>query len=186
VSYAANEGYATLAIDRLGNGQSSHPNALTTQIPLQVEILHLIIEAARSGNLPLPEPYSGARFDKIIAVGHSLGSMVVNALNWRYAADADGTVLTGYAIFSALQLGGVLPNVGLAPAIGLPIGYLEITSYSGWLWLFYSEELYDPGLESYDWNHRGTATLGEVASIAFGSQKAYHYTGPVNDHHRPS
>ncbi len=71
VSYTANEGYATLAIDRLGNGQSSHHNALTTQIPLQVEILHLIIEAARSGNLPLPEPYSGARFDKIIAIGHS-------------------------------------------------------------------------------------------------------------------
>ncbi len=105
--------------------------------------------------------------------------MVVSGLNWRYLSDADGTVLTGYATFSALQLGGVLSDVGLAPVIGLPIGYLESTSYSCWLWLFYSEGLYDPGLASYDWNHRGTTSLGEVASIAFGSKTANQYTGPV-------
>jgi pimeloyl-ACP methyl ester carboxylesterase len=119
-SYAANEGYATLAIDRLGNGQSSHSDALTAQIPLQVEILRLINEAARSGNLPLPEAYSGASFDKIIAVGHSLGSVVVNSLNWRYPSDANATLLTGYAPFYAMQLAGFVVASGLSPFQAFP------------------------------------------------------------------
>lgn len=88
-------------------------------------------------------------------------------------------MLTGYATVDPLQLAGIFLEAGLAPVIGLPIGYLEITSYSDWLWLFYSEGLYDPGLESYDWNHRGTAALGELAGAAFASQTADQYTGPV-------
>jgi pimeloyl-ACP methyl ester carboxylesterase len=106
VSYAANEGYATLSIDRLGNGQSSKPDALTAQVPLQVEILHLIIDTARSGSLPLPAPYTGSSFNKTIVVGHSLGSVVVNSLNWRYPAGVDATLLIDYAPFYAFQLVG--------------------------------------------------------------------------------
>lgn len=36
VDYASQEGYPTLAIDRLGNGNSSHPNGITeVQCPAQ-------------------------------------------------------------------------------------------------------------------------------------------------------
>jgi pimeloyl-ACP methyl ester carboxylesterase len=178
VSYAANEGYATLSIDRLGNGQSSKPDALTAQIPLKVEILHLIIDAARSGSLPLPAPYTGNSFNKTIVVGHSLGS-VVNSLNWRYPAGADATLLTDYAPFYPFQLVGFFIESRLAFAPGLLIGYLEFSSQPDVLWLFYSEGLYDQGLASYDWNHRGTVTLGEAAMGVTGSQTAGEYEGPV-------
>ncbi|PMD19374.1 hypothetical protein NA56DRAFT_705542 [Hyaloscypha hepaticicola] len=161
VSYAANQGYATLTIDRLGNDPTPDYRSCTLWQPSSTRAI------------------LRAKFDKIIAAGHSLGSIVVNTLNWRYPSDADGTVLTGYATVDPLQLAGIFLEAGLAPVIGLPIGYLEITSYSDWLWLFYSEGLYDPGLESYDWNHRGTAALGELAGAAFASQTADQYTGPV-------
>ena len=78
-----------------------------------------------------------------------------------------------------MQLAGFVVESGLSPVSGLPIGYLEFTSYPDWLFLFYSEGLYDPGLASYDWDHRGTATLGEAATGVLGSQTANQYTGPV-------
>jgi len=180
-SYASSAGYATLSIDRLGNGQSSHPDPiLTVQIPLQVEILHLIIAAARSGNLSLPAPYSGTKFSRIIAVGHSLGSVVVNSLNWRFPADADATILTGFASnLYTLQLLGFLAESSLVPARDLAVGYIEFSNYEDWLWLFYSPGLYDENLANYDWEHRGTAALGEDVTGVLGSQVAEQYVRPV-------
>jgi hypothetical protein len=68
---------------------------------------------------------------------------------------------------------------GLALAPSLPTGYLEFSSQPDFLWFFYSEGLYDQGLASYDWNHRGTDTLGEAATGTTGSQTAGEYEGTV-------
>ncbi|PMD40183.1 alpha/beta-hydrolase [Hyaloscypha variabilis F] len=181
-SYASSAGYATLSIDRLGNGQSSHPDPiLTVQIPLQVEILHLIIAAARSGNLSLPAPYSGTKFSRIIAVGHSLGSVVVNSLNWRFPADADATILTGFASnLYTLQLLGFLAESGLLDPryTALPVGYLEFFNKAYFSFLFYNPGEFSTALRDVDFDTRGTISLGEAASLMFGSLQT-EYKGPV-------
>lgn len=133
VSYASSEGYATLTIDRVGNGDSSHPDPITiVQLPYQAEQVHQIIVMARGGTLPLPAPYTGTIFDKIILAGHSLGSVVTNNLNAKYPSDADATLLTGYAIFFPPQFTGVFVQSWLAPAFLDPrfAGYNPDTSSS--------------------------------------------------------
>ena len=71
VDYAASLGYATLSIDRLGNGLSDHPDPIVdVQLSYQAEELHQIILQARAGLIP----ETNTNFNRIVVVGHSLGS----------------------------------------------------------------------------------------------------------------
>jgi hypothetical protein len=71
VDYATKQGYPTLAIDNLGNGESDHPDALlVTQQTIQVEIQHVIIGMLRAGTLPnVPKAFS-----KVLFVGKCISS----------------------------------------------------------------------------------------------------------------
>lgn len=90
----ATQGYPTLAIDRLGCGNSSHPDPiLVVQTPAEVEVIHQIILKARARTI---SP-AGRAFNKVILAGHSYGSIVGNALNVEYPNDVDATILTGFS-----------------------------------------------------------------------------------------
>jgi len=85
------QGYPTFAIDRLGSGNSSHPDPIfVVQCPAQVEITHQIIRLARTGVSPFPH-----KFSKVIVAGHSLGSVIVHSFAVKYLDDADTIILTG-------------------------------------------------------------------------------------------
>jgi hypothetical protein len=72
VDYATNQGYPTLAIDNLGNGDSDHPDALlVTQQTIQIEIMHVIIGMLRAGTLPNVTK----KFSKLLFVGNCLFSL---------------------------------------------------------------------------------------------------------------
>ena len=91
VDAAANAGYATLAYNRLGVGNSDHPDAIqVVQCTTDVEILHGIIQLLRSGRL------ASTSFTNVIGVGHSYGSIVQLANNGKYPKDTDAAVLTGF------------------------------------------------------------------------------------------
>ncbi|MQY26562.1 alpha/beta hydrolase [Nocardia aurantia] len=83
-------GYATLVVDRLGNGDSTRPPSLTLTAGATAEALHGIVQAARRG------VDGAAPFDKVITVGHSLtaGTSVMESTAYH---DVDGVVLTGYS-----------------------------------------------------------------------------------------
>ena len=185
VSYASSEGYATLTIDRVGNGHSSHPDPITiVQLPYQAEQVHKIIGMARGGTLPLPAPYTGTVFKKIILAGHSLGSVVTNNLNAKYPSDADATLLTGYALFFPPQFTGVFVQSLLAPAFldprfaGYNPGYLEFDNKNFLNFLFYAPGKFSQSMANLDFATRGTVSLGEAASVLIGSIETA-YTGPV-------
>jgi len=137
---------------------------------------------ARAGTLPLPIPDTS--FDEIIVVGHSLGSVVANNLNANYPADADATLLTGYAYFFPPQFTGVFAESWILPAqldpryTNLPLGYMELNNQAYTEFLFYDPGQYSQSLETVDFNTRGTITLGEAASTMIGSLQT-EYTGPV-------
>ncbi|HVV08028.1 alpha/beta hydrolase [Amycolatopsis sp.] len=80
-------GYATLAIDQLGVGRSSHPlSVLATQLAA-ANAVHDVVTAARSGGL-------GPAFPKVVLVGHSFGSLT----SWLEAGtyqDVDGVLVSG-------------------------------------------------------------------------------------------
>jgi pimeloyl-ACP methyl ester carboxylesterase len=89
---AAENGYATAAIDRIGNGLSSHPPSPAVTIDSNATVVHQVIQALRAGKVAGPD--GTVAFDKVVLVGHSYGSMTGFIEASRYQ-DVDALVLTG-------------------------------------------------------------------------------------------
>lgn len=88
------QGYSTLAIDRLGIGNSSHADPINViQARAEIEALNSITTMLRAGTVP----GLGSAFDKVIHVGHSFGSVQSYWLSALYPDNTDGLVLTGYS-----------------------------------------------------------------------------------------
>ncbi|HKR51369.1 MAG TPA: alpha/beta fold hydrolase [Pseudonocardiaceae bacterium] len=83
----ARHGYATFAVDQLGTGQSSKPPSAILPSSVEAASIHEVIGHLRAGRV------SGVRFDRIILVGHSLGSGVATLEAATYH-DVDGVILT--------------------------------------------------------------------------------------------
>ncbi|RDI65573.1 alpha/beta hydrolase [Nocardia pseudobrasiliensis] len=95
-------GYATLVVDRLGNGASTRPPSATLTATGSAAALHQVVQALRHG-LAGHQP-----FDKVITGGHSLSSgfSVLEAVTFH---DVDGVLLTGYShTLDYLQVGSVV------------------------------------------------------------------------------
>ncbi|MHA6792345.1 alpha/beta fold hydrolase [Pseudonocardia bannensis] len=90
---AAKAGYATAAIDRIGNGDSTRPVSAAINIDSNATALHQVVQALREGRVEAPEKKSTA-FDKVVLVGHSYGSMTSFTEASRYQ-DVDALILTG-------------------------------------------------------------------------------------------
>ncbi|RJQ76439.1 alpha/beta fold hydrolase [Pseudonocardiaceae bacterium YIM PH 21723] len=87
-------GYATLVVDRLGSGASSHPLALGVSAHTQADAVHRVIQTLRP------------RFGKVILGGHSIGSAttVFEAAEYH---DVDGVLIT--ALAHGINVPGALP-----------------------------------------------------------------------------
>ena len=90
--YMANRGYAVLAIDQVGAGESCMPDGLTmVQLQNTTNALVQILMGLRSGGNP-----TGIAFERIALVGHSAGS--INAIAAKAATGSqlvDALVVTG-------------------------------------------------------------------------------------------
>lgn len=97
VNSALAAGYSTLAIDRLGIGNSSHGDPFNEiQAQAEVEALNEVTKKLRSGSISeIKTPYS-----KVIHVGHSFGSVQSYWLSALYPNNTDGVVLTGFSVAS--------------------------------------------------------------------------------------
>ncbi|KAH7078742.1 Alpha/Beta hydrolase protein [Paraphoma chrysanthemicola] len=94
VNTALAAGYSTLAIDRLGIGNSSHGNPFNEiQAQAEVEALNSVTLQLRRGEIP----HIGAAYEKVIHVGHSFGAVQSYWLSALYPDNTDGVVLTGYS-----------------------------------------------------------------------------------------
>ncbi|MED7931683.1 alpha/beta fold hydrolase [Nonomuraea sp. LP-02] len=82
-------GYATLAIDRLGTGASSYPPSARFGQDTHQIVIRRLIQQLRQGRL------GGARFAKVVLVGHSLGSTLARTVAAAHPAEVDGVILTG-------------------------------------------------------------------------------------------
>lgn len=102
VDAAAAAGYATFSYDRLGSGFSDHPDPVqVVQIPLQVELLHLLVEKFRAGQI------GSKSFKSVVGVGHSLGAGITQAVVAKYPKDFDALILQGTSTYFAYAQTGV-------------------------------------------------------------------------------
>ncbi len=119
-------GYATLALDRLGTGSSSHPLSLTVTATLEAATVHQAIQAIRAGQV-------GAQpFTNVILVGHSLGS-IISIIESATYHDVDGVIITGLTHrINAIRVALAFGTLSLYPALldpafagqNLDLGYL--------------------------------------------------------------
>lgn len=104
-----NAGFATLALDRLGTGQSSKPLSTFVTASTQASAVHQVIASLKP------------RFSKVIVAGHSIGSAMAMIEAGTYR-DVDGVLVTGFTHkMNYITVVPVLAN--MIPA-GLDLGYL--------------------------------------------------------------
>jgi pimeloyl-ACP methyl ester carboxylesterase len=93
VRHANAAGFGTLALDRLGTGESDRPPPELVTVHASASTIHQIVTAIRGGE-HRDEVGRRLRFDRIVLVGNSFGSNI----SWTEAGiygDVDGLILTG-------------------------------------------------------------------------------------------
>jgi pimeloyl-ACP methyl ester carboxylesterase len=145
---AHDAGYATLAIDRLGTGESLHPLSLFTTIEADIRTVHEVVQAARNGEF-------GTEYDKVMTVGHSLGSAVAQGEAGNYG-DVDAVITTGFSsainyLNAFIEIGGRShPAVSDEKFADSGLDPLYVTSIPGTRTLFINPDNTDPRLNEYD------------------------------------
>jgi len=158
VAAMAGTGFATLAIDRLGEGGSSHPPATEVTIPSSATAIHQVVTWLRQ--------VEGIK--RVVLVGHSLGSdmSVIEAGMYK---DVDGLVVSGY--LHTFSPAAAALNTAFYPTqddsewqgAHLPPGY--ITTRPGARSLFYYSPNMDADIAAYDEAHKAVGTVGEFANF---------------------
>lgn len=177
--YLGAAGYATVALDMPGHGNSSveDPNTVV-QMPLEAAIITTIADSLRSEQNPI-----GIAFSKIVFVGHSYGSVTGVAAARLNPNFADALVLTGWS--SSLPLPS--PLLALQMHSGailfdrfkdLPFGYLSASNETGHEDVFYGG-FYDGDLPKHSFELQSVMTCGEGATIGEGLMPAAAYKGRV-------
>lgn len=179
--FATDQGYAVLAIDRPGAGNSSHPDPLLeTQASLEAEVIHQIVLQLRNGEL-------GKEFSKVAYVGHSMGSLIGMRETQLHPQDFDALILTGWSAnfvenFPKILAGILLPAPAELPGRFGDVAplYLVLTLQEIVRNFFYGPVgTFDPAIEQFNWETRDAVGLGELVSILAGTTETT-YSGPVH------
>lgn len=162
VNSANRRGFATLAIDRIGVGHSSHPPSPAVNIYSNAFTVHQVIQAIRHHKVTSD---TGKPFSKVAYVGHSFGSLT----GWYESDfhDADAYVLTGATRSLTLPNAATTILTNLAPTavdprfapLHLDPGY-ETSQPGKRRAMFYDPAPVDPAIVAYDEAHKSTTTGG--------------------------
>ena len=166
VSAMTRAGFATLALDRIGIGASGRPPAEAVSVTSNGFVAHQIARAAHDGLL-------GAEFERVVAVGHSLGSAVALVAAARFG-DFDGLILSGF-LAHAQPVGAPAFAAALEPArldprlADRPAGYLTTRAGTRGA-LFYAAAAADAEVIALDEQTKETVTVGELMTLGEASQ----------------
>jgi pimeloyl-ACP methyl ester carboxylesterase len=174
--YMAERKYAVLAIDQLGAGESTKPadgDLLT--LDQTASAIHQVITRLRSG-----ENGVAYGFERVVTVGHSLGS--INAIYEQGTYhDADAVITTG--------MGHVPHTIPVPAELIAELSQYEYFAVPGELRpvMFYYAPGADPEVIQYDRDHladflpRGQLTTGILAGFSFDTTatRVRQVTGPV-------
>jgi pimeloyl-ACP methyl ester carboxylesterase len=162
VKYMNARGYDTLAIDRLGMGQSTRPLiAATVNASSNAAALHQVVRYVRAGDL-------GRSYPAVVLTGHSYGTFVSDLESATYH-DVEGIIGTGWLQQpTATGLAGVLSI--LTPADLYPefAGILDptyVTTTPGDRSFFYAPADTDPAVVAADEGLKNTASLAEATYL---------------------
>lgn len=156
VRRANSAGYATLAVDRLGTGSSLRPPSGEMTFGNDVSTMHDVVTAVRAGVF--------GPFDRVVGVGHSLGSIVVDELAGEHPNDLDALVLTGFS--HSINIVNAAGRVATRYAATADADPFYITAQPGGRDGFYAASAVAPEILAWDDRTRDTANLVEMAGFA--------------------
>jgi len=179
---AAAAGYATFSYDRLGVGNSDHPDPIqVVQSALQVEIAHQLIQSLRSGSV------GGNPFTNVVGIGHSYGSIQSVGLAVQYPKDLSAIILQGFTTNTAnlpATIDAFNPTIASKNSLlrfgTLPSGYQVVNSAVGDQTTFYRYPNFDTSLFNSLDSQKQTFTLGEFFTLTSPIAPASEFTGPVD------
>lgn len=192
--HAANaRGYATLAIDRLGNGLSSRPDPINIAQPqLELALLNEIVKSAQgipSPSTSIPNsPFNSSRhiYPNVILVGHSFGSYLAPALSTFYPATRiSALILTGFSTEFNISF---LADQSWAPAsVADPVRFGNLSNLRGYFAQRKASEreegwyagAYDKSIPKVDFATRDTVAVGGFGGLEVLSNPAVNWRGPV-------
>ncbi|KAK7908026.1 hypothetical protein PG985_015329 [Apiospora marii] len=181
VNQAIGRGYSAFFFDRLGLGQSSHGEPVNEiQSWLEVSALYALTTMLRENRIPEIK----AKFDKIVHVGHSFGSIQTYGLVAAYPDSSDGIVLTGFsqdpAFLPYFLLGNTLVGANTIPALTTyPAGYLAAGNVSGAQIGFFAPGQFDPSVLRAAAAAEQPVTMGELLTVVGPSSTTNAFRGPV-------
>jgi pimeloyl-ACP methyl ester carboxylesterase len=168
VAAALKAGYATLAFDMVGNGQSSHPPSTDMTVDAGVWVLHQVVQALRQGRLS--GPGGAVSFSHVIEVSHSFGTFFSWLEVSRYN-DVDAAIFTGATHHLSVGLPLLGAFLSLYPADLDPEflfkydpGYLT-TEPGTRDRIFYQPANVDPAVVTYDEAHKDLLTATEFSAF---------------------
>lgn len=164
VERSTRAGIATLNIDRMGTGESFHPLSAALTYDNHAAAVHQVVQAVRRGDV-------GRRFQRIVLVGHSYGSVTAYLEAGRYQ-DVDAIIATGAAhkanpvVITTDVAANTIPafldpkyaDSGYDPGYG--------TTRPGARTVFYNTDNADPAVIALDEKLKGTGNHTELATGA--------------------
>lgn len=159
VRVADRAGYATLAIDRLGDGRSTRPAGRRLTWSTAALTVAQVVTALRDGSL-------GTRFEKVVLVGHSYGSVTSYLVASRHPG-VDALIITGAAhrvnLARITQLLLNSPQARRYPELGVT-DPLYTTTRRDWRHFMYHAPNADPAVIALDEQLKQTAGVLELPS----------------------
>src|SRR5260370_40878296 len=89
VRYLTNNGYSTFNIDRIGIGQSSHPDPSLVDIPTNAYVVHQLVGLLKTVGI------GGVTFSHVILEGHSFGA-ATSVTQTNTSHDVEGVLPTTF------------------------------------------------------------------------------------------
>lgn len=168
-------GYATFSYDRLGIGMSQHGEPVNEiQAQIEIQALRELTYMIRGGKIQ-----SVPKFQKVIHIGHSFGSVQTYALTAQYPDISDGIGLTGFSqngtFLPFFELGGDFVQANKNQRLAsYPDGYLGAATPSAVQTNFLAPGEFDPAILPFGFSGAQPVTVGELLTIggAAGSPNA--------------
>jgi hypothetical protein len=167
VNYLNNVGFATLNIDRVGEGASGHPLSPLVNAQSEAVVTHELIQDLKAGAI------GSIAFPHVGLVGHSYGTVI----DWIESAmynDTDLDIGTGYSDrvdpvsageFIAMSEPALLSPVQAGQPWAIDPGYLQPLGSARAIPQLYNQADVDPNVEAVDASMANTVTVGEVATF---------------------
>ncbi|PQE32833.1 Ctr copper transporter family protein [Rutstroemia sp. NJR-2017a WRK4] len=177
-------GYSTLAIDRLGIGQSSQADPTNViQAPAELSAIYEVTKMLRAASLPdleMSEP------SHVIHVGHSFGAILSYELAAAHPNITDGLILQGFSVdpsYLPQTIAGfniqAASNQILRWFTHTPAGYFTWSNINANQFAFLAPPYYDPLVGDFTEHTKQPFTTGEILTLGSQPSSAPDFTGPV-------